>query len=327
MSREEQQSALSQQMVKYPFDPASRRFFDRLSIEESFSSSEVLRQAESRLTSSLGRVRYEPHVSELIEFSSFFVAALVASQEPFLGQRFARAESDAARKRFTRERPLDKQVIVSDCFGVRLARLGPDSGGYQYSVRVEEFLRTTTRFELKSQHWRLVNRPLSGGLVYLTENGIDDLFGDLSEKMVYGGVKNLRKVPFPKQLAFLREGLLPFLPPPVVKSTRGYLYVEDLLSRPVPDGRHRLTWLVLAPYLVNVKKLEEEQAVEKIRSFVAAKGETSPMRRFIEYNVKRAKRNGLMPPTLSKLKSEHPDIYALLPREVTQKYGKPPGGR
>ena len=64
--------------------------------------------------------------------------------------------------------------------------------------------------------------------------------------------------------------------------------------------------------------------MDKIRAFVAAKGETSSMKRFIEYNVKRAKRNGLMPPTLSKLKAEHPDIYALLPREIDQRYR--PGG-
>jgi hypothetical protein len=49
------------------------------------------------------------------------------------------------------------------------------------------------------------------------------------------------------------------------------------------------------------------------------------MKRFIEYNVKRAKRNGLMPPTLNKLKAEHPDVYSLLPREIVQRY-KPAGG-
>jgi Primase X len=318
LSRED--TALSQLMVRYPFTPFSRRFFDKLSIEESFSSSEVLRQSESRLLSSIGRVRYEPHMSELIEFSSFFVAALVASQEVYLGQKFARAESDSAKRLFIREKPMEKQVLLRDCFDVKLARPGPEAAGYEYSMRVEDYLKATTHFELKSQFWRLVNRPLSKGVVYLAENGVNDLFGDLSEKMIYGGVKNLRKVPFPKQLAQVREALLPFLPPPVVKSTRGYLYVEDLLSHPVSDGRHRLTWLVLAPYLVNVKKLEEEQAVEKIRAFVAAKGETSAMKRFIEYNVKRAKRNGLMPPTLSKLKAEHPDIYGLLPKEMTQRY-------
>lgn len=322
MSREE--PALTQVMVKYPFTPVSRRFFDRLPIEDSFSSIEVLRQAQSRLLGAMGRVRYEAHMSELIEFSSFFVAALVASQEPYLGQRFARAESDAARRLFIREKPLDKQIILSDCFEVKLTRLGPGTPGYEYSMRVEDYLRATTHFELKSTYWRLANRPLSKGVVYLTQNNANDLFGDLAEKMIYGGVKNLRKVPFPKQLSPVREALQPFLPPPSVKPTRGYLYVEDLLSHPVPDGRHRLTWLVLAPYLVNVKNLEEGQAVEKIRSFVAAKGETSAMRRFIEYNVKRAKRNGLMPPTLAKLRAEHPDVYALLPREITQRYR--PGG-
>jgi Primase X len=322
LSREE--PVLSQLMVKYPFTPLSRKFFDRLSIEESFSSSEVLRQAENRLLSSIGRIRYEPHVSELIEFSSFFVAVLVASQELYLGQRLARSESDLAKRLFIREKPLEKQIILHDCFEIKLSRTGPDTAGYGYSMHVEDYLKATAHFELKSQYWRLVNRPLSGGTVYLTENGVNDLFGDLSEKMIYGGVKNLRKVPFPKQLSQVREGLLPFLPPPKVKSTRGYLYVEDLLSHPVSDGRHRLTWLVLAPYLVNVKNLEEDQAVEKIRSFVAAKGETSAMKRFIEYNVKRAKRNGLMPPTLGKLKAEHPDIYALLPKEITQRY-KPAG--
>jgi hypothetical protein len=318
LSREE--PALTQLMVKYPFTPVSRKFFDKLPIEESFSSSEVLRQAENRLLAAVGRVRYEPHMSELIEFSSFFVAALVASQEPYLGQKFAKTESDLAKRLFIKEKPLDKQVILSDCFEVRVSRQGSGTSGYGYSMKVEDYLRATTHFELKSQYWRLANRPLSKGVVYLTENGINDLFGDLSEKMIYGGVKNLRKVPFPKQLSSVREGLVTFLPPPNVKPGRGFLYVEDLLAHPVPDGRHRLTWLVLAPYLINVKKLEEEQAVEKIRNFVAAKGETSAMRRFIEYNVKRAKRNGLMPPTLAKLKAEHPDVYSLLPKEITQRY-------
>lgn len=65
-----------------------------------------------------------------------------------------------------------------------------------------------------------------------------------------------------------------------------------------------------------MKKLDDEQAIERIRAFVAAAGETSAMRRFIEYNVRRARRNGLLPPTFSTLKTEHPDIYWLLPKEV-----------
>lgn len=315
----QEQPSLSQLMVRYPFTPQSRGFFDKLPIEESFSSTEVLKQAENRLLSAIGRIRYEPHLSELIEFSSFFVSALVASQDAYMGQRFAEKEGDYAKKSFIKEGPREKPRILFECFGIELSLLVPAKGAYVYFLRVEDYLAVVTRYELtKLQRWKLVNQALAGGLVYLTDNDTNDLLEDLSERLVYEGVKNLRRVSFPKQLIPLRDGLLPYLPPPKVKSTRGYLYVEELLSHPVSDGRHRLTWLVLAPYLVNVKKVEEDDAVERIRSFVAAKGETRSMKRFIEYNVKRAKRNGLMPPTLNKLRSEHPDLYALLPKEVTR---------
>jgi hypothetical protein len=309
---------LSQLMVKYPFTPSSRRFFDKLPIEESFSSPEVLKQSESRLLGAIKRQRYEKHLSELIEFSSFFVAALIASQDQFLGQKFAEAESITAKELFSDEKLQEKPVILKECFEIRLSR--SEVAPYTYSIPVVDYLRATTKFELKSHAWKLVNRPLSDGLVYFTENDTNDFFGSLSEKMIYGGVKNLRKVVFPRQLAGIRERIVPYLPPQKVRSNRGYLYIEELLNRPVSDGRHRLTWLVLAPYLVNVKKMEEAEAVERIRAFVAAKGEMSSMKRFIEYNVKRARRNGLMPPTLVKLRTEHPDIYALLPKEIAQRY-------
>jgi hypothetical protein len=311
-------SVLSQLMVRYPFTPASRYFFERLSIEDSFSSAEVLRQAQHRLLGALKRLRYERHMSELIEFSSFFVSALVASQDQFLGQKFAETEGNSAREHFASERPQDKPAILRECFNIAFSR--SDDPRYGYSVPLMDYLKGASRFELRSQRWKLVNRPLADGIVYFTENDANDFFGELSEKMIHVGVRNLRKVAFPKQLVGMREELVPFLPPPRVKSTRGYLYIEDLLKQPVSDGRHRLTWLVLAPYMVNVKNLEESEAVDRIRAFVAAKGESSSMKRFIEYNVKRAKRNGLMPPTLGKLKSEHPDIYALLPRDIVQRY-------
>jgi hypothetical protein len=309
-------------MVRYPFTPISRLFFDKLPIEESFSSPEVLRQSENRLLGAIKRQRYEKHLSELIEFSSFFVAALIASQDQFLGQKFAETESLTAKELFAEERLQDKLAILKECFEIRLSR--SELPPYVCNIPVVDYLRATTKFELKSQAWKLVNRPLAEGLVYFTENDVNDFFGSLSEKMIYSGVKNLRKVAFPKQLVGIRERIVPYLPPQKVRSNRGYVYIEELLNHPVSDGRHRLTWLVLAPYLVNVKKMEESEAVERIRGFVAAKGETSSMKRFIEYNVKRAKRNGLMPPTLVKLRTEHPDIYALLPKEIVQRYRQGP---
>jgi hypothetical protein len=150
----------------------------------------------------------------------------------------------------------------------------------------------------------------------MSGNLLNDLFGDCALMAISEGVRNLRRASFPKQLQGTKNRVIQYVPVQRAKTGKGYLYVEDLLKHPVSDGRHRLVWLVLAPYLVNVKKVEDEEAIEKIRAFVAVAGETSGLKRFVEYNVRRARRNGLMPPTFSTLKTEHPDIYALLPKEV-----------
>ena len=44
-------------------------------------------------------------------------------------------------------------------------------------------------------------------------------------------------------------------------------------------------------------------------------GETK-YRQFVTYNVRRAVRNGLLPPSEQSLRSKHPDILQLLPKEV-----------
>ena len=162
----------------------------------------------------------------------------------------------------------------------------------------------------------LVRQELDRGTVYMSDNMLNDLFEDSALAAFADGVRNLRRGAFPKQLLGVKAEVLQYVPSPKPKTNKGYLYVEGLLAHPVSDGRHRLVWLVLAPYLVNVKKLDDETAIEKIRAFVAVAGETSSMRRFIEYNVRRARRNGLLPPTFTTLKAEHPDVYWLLPKDV-----------
>ncbi len=250
---------LTDLMVRYPFIHYSRRFFDSIPIEESFSSREVLRQAEMRLMSALGRANYEPHITELVEFSSFFVSAFVASQESLLAGRFAKREAERSRGLYEREDARDKATVIRECFGIGI---------------------------------------LYGG-------------------SILDGLKNLRKAPFPRQLAELRSRVLTYVPASRIRTGRSYTYIDELLKHPIADGRHRFVWLVLAPFLVNVRKLEEEDAIEKIKAYVSSSGDMRAMKRFVEYNVKRAKRNGLMPPTLPKLRSEHPDLFSLLPKEVS----------
>ena len=308
---------LSDLELRYPFAPQSKKFFESIPVEDGLSSRDVIEQTENRLLSALGRLKYEPSISELVEFSSFFAAALVASQDSVLASRFSKKEAERAKEFFLREEPNNKTSIVRECFGTALRLEAAGDGRPRYSMPFERYLALVSKYELgKRPSWKLARQELDAGTIWMSDNMLNDFFGDCSLAAVAEGVRNLRKGAFPKQLLGVKSEVIQYVPSPKPRTNKGYLYVEDLLAHPVSDGRHRLTWLVLAPYLVNVKKLDDEQAIEKIRAFVAAAGETSAMRRFIEYNVKRARRNGLLPPTFSTLKAEHPDIYWLLPKEA-----------
>jgi hypothetical protein len=267
--------------------------------------------------SALGRGRYERHLSELIEFSSFFAAALVASQDGYLASKFARSEGERAKQFFVGEVPKSKVATMEDCFAAKVELLEDAGRGSRYSIDFQDYLSFVVRFELAKQpRWKLVRQALQDGKVFMSDNLLNDFFGDCAEQAVAAGARNLRRAAFPRQLAEVRNAVMRYVPAQRTQQRKGYSYVDGLLDHPVSDGRHRLVWMVLAPYLVNIKKMEEAEAIEKIRAFVSVAGETADMRRFVEYNVKRARRNGLLPPTLSTLKSEHPDLYALLPREA-----------
>jgi len=308
---------LSDLELRYPFAPRSRKFFESIPVEDGLASREVVAQTESRLLSALGRVKYEPHMSELVEFSSFFAAALVASQDPVLTSRFSKKEAERSKEFFVREEPRAKVEVMAECFGAGPSLVEVQDGRASYSMPFERYLSLDSRYELaKNPKWKLARQELEQGTVYMSDNMLNDLFGDSAQAAIADGVRNLRRGPFPKQLLGAKAVVIQYVPSPKPRTNKGYLYVEDLLAHPVSDGRHRLVWLVLAPYLVNVKKFDDEVAIEKIRAFVAATGETSAMRRFVEYNVRRARRNGLLPPTFATLKAEHPDIYWLLPKEV-----------
>lgn len=308
---------LSDLELRYPFAPRSRKFFESVPVEDGLASKEVIEQTESRLLSALGRSKYERHMSELVEFSSFFAAALVASQDPVLASRFSKKEAERSKGYFVGEVPAAKTTVMAECYGAAVSEMDGGDGRPRYSMRVEEFLALVSKHELaRNPKWKLARQALARGLVGVSDNLLNDLFGDCALAAIAEGVRNLRRAPLPRQLTGVKNAVIQYAPSPKPKTNKGYLYVEGLIAHPVADGRHRLTWLVLAPYLVNVKKLDDETAIEKIRAFVAAAGETSSMRRFIEYNVRRARRNGLLPPTFSTLKTEHPDIYWLLPKEV-----------
>jgi len=112
-------------------------------------------------------------------------------------------------------------------------------------------------------------------------------------------------------------------------------WVEALLDARVPDGRERLAWLVLAPYLANVLGLPEDQAVERIwewsrRSAELARTDLSKFR--IRYYVRSAARSGLRPLSLGRLLTDprfediRPELEPVLAPFLQPAAGRGEGG-
>ncbi len=304
--------------LRYPFAPRSRRFFESITLEEALASKEGLAQTESRLLNSLGRSKYEPDNSDQ-DITTFFAGALVASQDPVLASKFSKKEAERAKIFFKEEKPGNKVTVFTECFGAAFQIINTDDGRASYTITFEGYLSLVSKYNLaKNPTWKLARQELDRGVIQMSDNLLNDFFGDCSLAAIAEGIRNLRKAPLPKQLLGVKMAVIQYAPAPKPKTTKGYQYIEELLKHPaVTDGRHRLVWLILSPWSTGVRMLPDDEAVELIQSYVSAGGNVdSGMRRFIAYNVRRARRLGLMPPTLSKLKVEHPDLYALLPKEV-----------
>ena len=97
-------------------------------------------------------------------------------------------------------------------------------------------------------------------------------------------------------------------------------WIERLMEKPVDDGRHRLLWLVIAPYLVNVKKLSLEEAyLEARRYFQECDRVKKLSRRFdreVKYYLQYAARKRLRPLSLRTLreKPEYQDLWRIVSR-------------
>ena len=78
-----------------------------------------------------------------------------------------------------------------------------------------------------------------------------------------------------------------------------YRWIEKLLATPIPDVRHRTVNLVLAPYLTNIRKMSEVDAVRVIIDYINKCKEIEPNTNvnesYIRYQCRYAKSKGMKP--------------------------------
>ena len=90
-------------------------------------------------------------------------------------------------------------------------------------------------------------------------------------------------------------------------------WIEKLLQTPVADYRKFAVWRILAPYLINIRKCSVDEAYKIITDWL---DRCSQLRRLdfnayhvIKYNIDSAKKNGHLPRSLEKLKTDNTYLY------------------
>ena len=155
---------------------------------------------------------------------------------------------------------------------------------------------TKNRPDLKEFY--LVNQKLEGGKVFLERNEIASIMENAIRKKIKEGLPIGKNDLPPEVVSFYKEN--PFVSrvrKVSVDSAKSRGWIERLLEYPILDGRHRVVNLVLAPYFVNVRKLEVDDAVKRINEYIEKCKKANPDTRineqYIRYQCNYAKRRGM----------------------------------
>jgi hypothetical protein len=93
-------------------------------------------------------------------------------------------------------------------------------------------------------------------------------------------------------------------------------WIEKLLTISLNDYRKYCTWRILAPYLINIRKLPDEQAnyiiSEWLKKCNLTKRVTFDVHSRIRYDIQSVRKKGFYPIGRNQLKTENVDLYNLM---------------
>jgi hypothetical protein len=200
---------------------------------------------------------------------------------------------------------VDELVRLSGELGMEFGkRFGSGKSQEELAIRFEQYIKSAP----KKRGYELVNQRLGGGAVILAMNKVKGFMAEAVAKEIMKGL--------PIKVNELPEEVVEYSKTVKIKikaaegqkkrDIASEAWIEDLLKTPIPDVRHRTVNLILAPYLVNSKGLEVEQATKIIVEYIERCKEIEPNTKvneqYISYQCSYAKRRGLKPLSREKAK-------------------------
>jgi DNA primase large subunit len=179
-------------LAKYPVLPETRTFFESFTVEEldHLADATKKRVLEAIERGEKGVLPRKDAVEDLLTFGLARVL-VIAIGEPWLLKRWALAEA-ARMERYlhTEVTPL-KETVLKSVLNLEIVDDRRLNDEFEYRIHFAKYLQLIR--ELSGPEWRLVNRMLTKGYVYLTEAEAIRLFRQRTYQML-SSVENVPKI-------------------------------------------------------------------------------------------------------------------------------------
>ncbi|MEM2631086.1 MAG: DNA primase large subunit PriL [Candidatus Bathyarchaeia archaeon] len=200
-------------LAKYPFLKEAAEYVKTLDLKvEDLAKAEyaqILSRAEERVKEAILHAAVTRKLgNEEIEILSFPTAIILAAatENPFIKRRYALAEAKQTYNDLKFE-PIEKILAVAKNFRWKIALVDMDevNAPYIFKLHFTDYLKNTVT--LRERRWKLVNRPLAKGNVYLTKNEAVRLLSEEVRKYVEKRLEIDEPLKLPKNVIETAEKL------------------------------------------------------------------------------------------------------------------------
>ncbi|MEM3199690.1 MAG: DNA primase noncatalytic subunit PriX [Candidatus Micrarchaeaceae archaeon] len=282
---------------KYPFTKEAKEIVEGMN---DVSDRKYLAMAKARVEEALetGSISYRKigMESEMIaSIISYGYARLLISAKQNLFAISKYAEAEANRSAFALYGESNENVIaLASELGLPLERSEEN-----FIMPMEVFLN-----KISSKSYLLANQVMDKGKILIESGKIADMLKSAIAAKVREGLP-IQKKNIPD---FIMEASRSIQLHESINAPKEgeKAWIEKILLHPIPDGRHRVVNLILAPYLVNVRKMDEEEAARIIIDYINKCKAIDPTTKLTDeqilYQCKYSKSKGMRPLSLQKAK-------------------------
>lgn len=285
---------------KYPFSSEAKKIADVIGserVEERFLNAGRIRVQEALKNERLEFTSVNHKELKLTYLVSYIYARMMVSalSNQYLIPTYAEAES----KRIG-------EALISDT-DENMLRLAAELG---FEMKISNGLVEIPFYRYvnntpRDAAYALVHQKLNNGFVYVTRNKAARVLQEAARAQILKGLpiatRSLPKVvmEYAKRIEIPRSRIT------VMRSGKSS-WIDKLLDTPIRDCRHRVVNLILAPYLVNVRGLDQKEASERIIDYIKRCKMLDPNTNisdaYVRYQCAYSKRRGLKPYSLEKAK-------------------------